>query len=217
MKELNRFAVKDSTTPEARDIEFGFMEPSRQVSKDADMIYAKVYADCVRKGLLTNAEASKHANERGGVFTEEEKAEYIQTLIEFANKDKELKTLKEKAATEEIKQEHVDSVEKELDVIKDRVIYFQNRQNAVFDFTAESKARDAVLLHYVLALVYKDNKPFFEGKDFDTRLKKYEDMASDLNDIVMKKAAWYATALFYGVKDYNEPVNTEDAPVTVQK
>lgn len=203
MKELYKFKVKGME----QETEFAFMEPSKSVSREGDLVYAKTYADCVRRGLLTNAEAAKIANERGGIFTEQEKEDYIKSLQDFLIKEKVLSDAKTNNEPWTVEQES------EVAIIKDKVLYYQNKQDGIFSLTAETKSRDATLLHYALSLTFTGGKAFFEGKDFDARCKLVDDKMDDFRDAVLNRAIWYATALFYGIKNLDEAKYPEDAPV----
>lgn len=192
MKQIHTFKVKSGD----KMVEFGIVEASKAVSREGEMVYAKTYANCVREGLLTNAEASKLATERNGILTEMEKEDYLKALNEYLSKDKEATELK-------AKNEDASLAELACKAAKDRVLFYQNKNDTVFEFTAESKARDAVLLHYALALTIKDGKPYFEGKDYVARTKSYDDKVDEIKDEVMKRAIWVSTALFFGITDLN--------------
>jgi hypothetical protein len=203
MKEIYKFKVKDGD----KTLEFTFMEASKALSRDGELVYAKTFAQCVREGLLTNAEALKLSNERGGVLSEVEKEDYIKNLGEFIKKEKELAELKEKG-------EDVKLLEADVSLLKQVVLAYQSRNDSIFELTAETKARDAALLHYALSLVFLDGKPFFEGKDYNSRLKGMETQTSELRNEVLKRGLWYATAIFFGVKNLEEAKYPEDVSVS---
>lgn len=202
MKELYKFKVNNGE----KDFDFVFMEPSKAASREGDLVYAKVYADCVRQGLLTNAEAAKLTNERGGVFTEQEKDEYIKILGDFLNKEKSLQEEKLKTDNAVL----VGDLEKEVASLREKVLYYQGKQDAVFQLTAETKARDATLLHYAMALTFFEGKNFFEGKDYPTRFKALDERSDDFKERVLARAIWYSTALSYGIKNLDEAKHPED-------
>ncbi len=204
MKELFKFKVKSGDTM----AEFGIVEASKAVSREGEMVYAKTYASCVRNDLLTNAEAAKLSKERGGVLTKDEEDDYAKTFMEYAVKQKDLDS---KPAGEE-----VGVLTDEVKALKDKILAYQNKNDTIFEFTAESKARDAVLLHYALALVVKsDGKPYFEGRDNAARNLSYENSKDPIKDEVLKRAVWYSTALTYGITDLNLALYPGDAQDTV--
>lgn len=193
MKELFAFNVKNGEN----DVSFSFKEPTKMISREAELLYAKTYADCVRQGLLTNAEALKINNQNGGIFTDSEKDEYIKSLTEYLSLEKDISAAKESG-------QDCSEKESEHKIIKDRILSYQSKYDSIFEFTAESKARDTILLFYALSLTYSGDKLFFEGKDFSTRMKNIEEKTDDFRDSVLKRAIWYATAMFYGVKSAND-------------
>lgn len=201
MKEFCKFTVLDND----KTVELTFLEANKLVSRDGEIIYARTYAQCVRSGLLTNAEASKLASERGGVFTETEKDDYVKSLTDYVTKDAQVKIDKEAA-------KDTTALEKEVEELKNKILFYQKKQDNIFEYTAESKARDAVIMHYALSLTMKDGKAFFEGKDYDTRVKNLDERTDTLKDSVFGRAIWYSTAMFYGVKNINEAKYPEDVP-----
>lgn len=200
MKELFKFSVKK----EDGVVEFSFIEPTKAITKEGDLVYKREYAIALRNGLLTNAEALKLSNERGGVFTEDEKTQYIDALTLYVNKEKELED-KKKAG------EDTTLLAQEVSSIREKVLVFQSKNDAIYSNTVESMARDASILHYALALTYNNGKPHFKGNDYNARLQ-----ALDENDVftseILKKAVWYANALYFGIKDLNEAKYPEDVP-----
>lgn len=199
MKELHKFKVKSGDT----ELEFSLVEASRSISREGEMLYAKVHADCVRMGLMTNAEALKLSNERGGVFSENEKDDYIKCLQEYVNKEKQIDELK-------LKNEDVTLLEKDIKNLKESIVAYQGKVDNIYELTAESKAKDTVLLHYALALTHKDGKQYFEGKDYDAKLKNFDAKHDDLKDAVLKRSVWYTTAIFSNIKDLDQVKYPED-------
>lgn len=185
MKTLYKFSVKngDSVT------EFDFVEISKAVSREGEMIYAREYAECIRNKLLSNAEALKIVNERGGVFTDEEKDEFVKNLAIYLEKEKALEMCDEDAR---------EKLKNEFESAKQKVLFYQSKQDEIYTYTAESKSRDAVILHYALALTYTGGKLFFEGKDYNARSKVLE-TSDEFKQNVLKRSTWFATAAFYSI------------------
>ena len=194
MKEIYKFKLKNGDKVE----DFSFMEISKAVAREGEMVYAKEYAECVRNKLLTNAEALKLANERGGVFTDEEKDDYVKALAAYLSKDTELTKSKDNHSSDGSAEAITEKLQTEYDELKQKILGYQSKNEEIYTFTAESKSRDTVILHYALALVYKDGKAFFDGRDYPSRLKNVEAF-SDFQQEVLKRGVWYSTAAFYGV------------------
>jgi len=190
MKVVHTFKIKNGD----KELEFSFIEASKGVIREGEMVYAKKYAECLRAGLLSNAEALKLSNQNGGVFTDEEKDDYVKSLGEFLSKDKEMQDLK-------AKNEDTKLVEEQIKVIKDKILFYQNKNDSIFEFCSESKSRDAVLLHYAFSLTMLDGKPYFPGKNHAERTKSYDENSDAIKDEILKRSIWYATALFYNIQD----------------
>lgn len=222
MKTIHSFTVKNGE----KDEKFDIISPSRAVAKEAEMVYAKTYGQCVRNGLLTNAEAVKISTERGGTLTEEEKAEYAQLLNEFFSKEQAIHASKDKkedvASTDSTvetgtevatpedskkrKKRKETTQEIELRGLRERIIGFQARQDAVLANTAESKARDEAIFFNTLYLTYKDGKQFFEGKNFEEKTAKLDAgvQTDEFLQKVFRKSVWYQAALQFGVQSLSD-------------
>lgn len=195
MKDLYKFTVKDGD----KEVNFTVVEPTRAVTREGDDVYARYFAKSVRSGLLTNEEAIKLSNERGGILSASEKEEYSKILAEYVDKDK---LLNEKKADED----GYSALKEEVEKAKSSVLYYQNKIESIFQFTAQTKARDMLTLFYALSLTYQDGKPFFDGKDFDAKLKNYDSKNDAFFIEVARKAVWYATLLYFGLPDNGESV-----------
>lgn len=189
MKELIKFKMREGET----DIEFSFMEPNKAVITEAEEVNSIAFADLSRKGYLTTHEVVKLYSERGGIFTKDEEEDFKNVLAEYLAEDKKLKDLPVDGTL------NVELTDK-VAVLKEKVLYYYNKQDSIFEKTAERKAREITLWHYALALVFKDGKPFFEGRDYKNRKKLFEDNFSTLKEEVLKRGIWYATAYVSGVK-----------------
>lgn len=203
MKELIKFKVMDGDVVH----EFSFVEPTKGVLKEAEIVNATTYAECLRQGYMTTQEAAKIHSERGGIFTKDEEEDFKKALAEYLIEDKKVKDL----GTDSVDQILVDKVAS----LKDRVLFYYNRQDSIFELTAERKAREVTLWHYALSCVYKDGKNFFDGRDFKNRQKLFDESPSTLKEDVLKRGIWYATAFVSGVKfdDVPFPESFSKTPV----
>lgn len=192
MKELIKFVVKKDDA----DVEFSFNAPSRAALKEGELVYGRYFAECVRAKLLTNAEAILYDEQRGGIFSEQGKAETKSLQERYLAKDEELK----KSDNEETRAK----VTKELEALYNEYLSIKNRQDAVFSSTAESKARQHLIFHYALAMTYKDNQLFFAGKDYEARMEAFESQNTPFLEAVYARAVWYAAAYVSGVQNLSE-------------
>lgn len=189
MKELVKFKVIDGE----KELEFSFMEPSKAVLKEGESVNSVTFANCIREGYLTTQEAIKIYSERGGIFTEAEEEDFKKNLTDYLAADKKYKDSVEAGTPDEI-------AKIEFESLKTKVLHYYNRQDSVFEFTAERKARDITLIHYALALTFLDGKPFFDGKDYKSRQKNFDENTTPLKEAVLRRGVWYATAWTSGVK-----------------
>ncbi len=231
MKIIHSFTV----AKDKQDIKFDIVAPSRSVAKESEMVYAKTYGNCIRNGLLSNAEISKISSERGGILTDQEKEEYSKLVADFFLKEQAINAKKEKneevpvstdeatgeSIPEEIekgkkKRKHKDTTEElEVKALRERILGFQARQDAVFSQTADTKAREESIFFCTLFLTYKDGKMFFEGKNFEEKANKFdaESQSDKFLQNVFRKATWYVSAAQYGISDLSSFPAPEDSDV----
>lgn len=212
MKALHTFTVKkkvkEGENEVTKEVAISIIAPNRSQSKEAEILYAKTYANCMRQGLMTNAEAIKINEERGGVLTEDEKRDNFETLKTYLTKEREaveLVTAKEGETVEEkaAREAKLAECSKQAQELKSKIIAYQAKQDAIFEMTAETKAREEVILFNTLMLTQSENKPFFSGARFEDKIKEFDATEDEFIRRVYRKAVWYITALYYGVDDLN--------------
>ena len=212
MKPLHTFTVKntvkDGDKETVKEISVTIVAPNRAQSKESEIIYAKTYATCMRQGLMTNAEAAKINEERGGVLTDEERKDNFETLKTYLTKEREsaaLSVAKEGEPEEEKTKRELDlaALIGPLKELKAKIIAYQTKQDAIFEMTAETKAREEVIFFNTLMLVQVDGKPFFAGAKYSDKVYIFDSTEDEFVRKVYRKAVWYITALYYGVDDLN--------------
>ena len=159
-------------------------KPNRSLVDESQLFYSAWFGKLVQDyGLLTAPLLDKRFLNDGGVLSKDESASYdalkerqAELIVDYRallNKKEDERTLEE---TEKMK-ELMDSfftVSSELNKV-------ENFQRDLYENTAEYKARQKTISWWVLQLSYqdKDNKeiPLFEGKNFDEKIAKYDDLA----------------------------------------
>ena len=170
-----------------------FTEPNQSQIFELDKFYRKIFSECIREGIMTEAEAKKRFASTGAWTTDEE-AE-IQTLIQkIAYNSAKLLILEEMSP----------DAGKLIDLIQeDRSSMFEliSRKTELLSNTSEGMANEQKVFKYIsLCLCTEDGHRIFDSEE---SLEKYAvDNRDDFSTVVQK-----AYSLVYGIdseKDITE-------------
>lgn len=197
-----------------KSYKFFIRKPTRSMVDAADLHYGIVMADGVKRGLLTSAQLYKRFLNDGGILSEPEKESLENArkrLIELQMEFQKLNINTQRTTTDE---EKLRDVLTEIGEIRNSLQRLELQQSALFDQTAENRARNQAILWYVLYLSYMvDNETgveteifpsnkeveVFSQKDFETRLSIY-DSIEESEDQHMKnviKKIFYFISFWY--------------------
>jgi len=171
---------------------FKILKPNRKLHEQAELVYAIKLSECVKAGLLTKPLLSKRYQNDGGAMSDPEKAEYTKLYLELfkLESDYERLLLKDKKTEEEHKL--MESTLFDLATARRQIQQIEYNQSSLFDQTAENKARNHVIMWWILNLSYiedKDGKidPLFGVGSFEEKIAKYDEI-EDGNDEFSLKA-----------------------------
>jgi hypothetical protein len=151
-------------------------KPSIQLIQEAELYYESIFAECVRRGIMSHPQVRKRMLNDGGVLSEEQKKQYNDLWEQFFNKRVELNKLNEKP---EDNKEKLIILNKEITDVLIKLQDFEEKNTTVYDHTAESIAKNRTTLWYMLNLSYQE----INGKDIaifgpgtiEDKLKIYDD------------------------------------------
>jgi hypothetical protein len=173
-------------------IKFKILKPNRRLHEQAELTYAIKLSECVKAGLLTKSLLSKRYQNDGGAMSEPEKTEYTKLYLELfkLESDYERLLLKDKRTEED--NENLEKLLFGLANARRQIQQIEYNQSTLFDQTAENKARNHVIMWWILNLSYQeleDNKvePLFGIGSVEERLVKYDEV-EEANDEFMLKA-----------------------------
>ena len=196
-KEENGATISITTkVKEKRPIKFGVKKPSHSEKEEAEIVKAAYFAYCVEKGVMTQASLRKRygdssgVHETGGVYTNEEQKQYSilrQKLKEYLE-EYEFASLSTSDKTAEEKNAIFDKIF----TIRRQIIDFENSATMFYQDTAESKARNKFIQFFIVMLAYikpdgvVDWKPYFQGDNFDEKLKHLAKLEDDEDEIYLR-------------------------------
>lgn len=195
---------------------FVVKKPNRSLYDEAELFYGVKLSEGIKAGLLTRALLAKRFNNDGGILSENERDKFAGLYMGLFEKQAKLQKLELKNSKDITKEE---SREKELLIeelgsAREEIQEFEMAQAALFDQTAENRARNKTILWWVLQLSYeKDGDDYievFKGKDFEERLAEYdrfEELEDDFLDEMLKKFSYVVSFWFVTKADSKEQLD----------
>jgi hypothetical protein len=184
-------------------------KPSIQLLQEAELYYESVFAECVRRGIMSHPQVRKRLLNDGGVLSEEQKKQYIDLWESFYSKRVELNTLNKKS---EENKEKIDILSKEITDILIKLQEFEEKNSSIYEHTAESLAKNRTTLWYTLNLSYQEINgkeiPIFGNGSLEEKTKVYDDFdkREDPFEVELIQKFLLVTTLWH----YNSAVKKED-------
>jgi len=208
---------------------FAIKRPTRSEYEEADEVYGAESYRCVRAGMPTNAMLARQYGDDGGFLTKEGKKDYLDIQVKFLELRNEYQRLslaiKRSDDPDKLK-EKIREVEEGLISTRDKMQDFESLESAVFEKTADTKARNKTILWWVTQLSHERNdetgewNPVFSQKDFQGKLGRYDEILESEDEflqLVVQKLGFFITlwalnkAAEPGDFDlYNEEVSLKD-------
>ncbi|MFZ9353555.1 MAG: hypothetical protein ACO25L_01945 [Candidatus Nanopelagicales bacterium] len=168
---------------EKKPFSFKIKKPNRRLIEDADIFYAAKVGEFLKAGLLSKNLILKRLENDGGDLGEESKKEFSEIIARFYEIKTEMDEL-QKVIAEKNTQEDKDKfsdLTNESEDLRFKLAELEQRRNAIFEQSAESKALNKQVFWYILNTTYwnkGDEKaefiPFFEGKTFEEKSDSYD-------------------------------------------
>lgn len=193
-------------------------KPGRQLQEQGELFHGVTLADGIKAGLLTQSLLAKRFANDGGVYSEDEKKEYLSARLKLSELELELQKLfLTKEPTEDETARRAEVI-KEIAVQQDIVQMYNFNLLSLFNQTAETRARNKTVFWWLLHLSYKvegDKEiPFFDGETYEQKLKSY-DAFEDTDDKFINETI--NTFIFYITKWYLGIVSSPEDFVKLDK
>ena len=206
---------KDDGTQETVTKKFALLKPNRRLREDGELFYAAETSRFAKAGVLPKAAWGTILSNGGGSISEQEREQYGNLLLKFRDLSFELQTILIKGEGErtETEKKRSDELINDLDDIRKDIQNFEASQIAIFENTAEAKARNRTILWWVMNLSYEkdgDNfKPIFKGESFEDKLLQYDSFEEEENKFefllgVIRRITYLTTLWFLGRVETNE-------------
>ena len=171
-------------------------KPSRTQLEDGDMFYSIWLNKFIKMGLLTRSMLAKQHLDLGGTLSEDEKQRYAQLYVKLYEQQTIVQRLgiiaDDKMSVDQ--KDRLDRAIAELGVIRKELTDFETVQAAMFEHTADIKARNKTITWYLLYLAHyqvgesddADILPMFDGTDFDEKYSSYQNKDEEEDEIYLK-------------------------------
>lgn len=170
--------------------------PTRSQQVDADMYHAIKFSEYVKLGLLTVEQIAKRQIDIGGVFTEEQQKTYARLQSSMTEKQEMLFRLMQKSDLSDDELSRKRGLAEDIAILRSQISDFEYLKTSVYDLTANVKARNDLILWYILALTQvadvkeESDKieflPMFKGDDHKTRVSRLEEMEDNDDQVLME-------------------------------
>ncbi len=180
--------------------------PSRRELEEAELEFSVEMSKCVKKGILTKAMLAKKYSDTGGLMSENDASNLVDSykkVFDLQNEYSRLEIIQNKTDKQK---DRVEEITKELAEVRRQIVEFESNYQSLFDHTADVKAQNRLILWYVINLTYiqeQDDEapvPYFGSGDFDSRLEKYyerEESDDPIYFLIAKKAATILAFWFF--------------------
>lgn len=192
--------------------------PTRSMYSDAEMFYSVQINKYIKMGLLTIEQLAKRQIDVGGTFSDEQAKHYgkLQSLI--FEKEEMLTRLTAKNDKTQDEIERRDNLSTDVAILRMQITEYEYIRNQVYDHTANSKARNDVILWWLLNIttfgeIHDDNEnvemnPMFVGDNYETKRLYLEELQDDEDPVVLSvfgKLAKIITLWYWmGISDGKE-------------
>ena len=186
---------------------FFLRRPTRAMTDEGELYYGVRLAEGIKAGLLTRALLEKRFDNDGGTRSDDENEEYkkiIDKLQGFHKEQSKILNIEEKKRTP-IQKKRLKELDKEIKPTRRALRNLQLVEDSLYEETAESRARNKVILWWMLHLAHeeegKKETQFFGKGTFEEKLERYDeiDEGENIFDIIVaRKIAYYVSFWFVG-------------------
>lgn len=181
-KKSGETVVTTKKVKEKTPVKIILKKPSRRDLEEAELEYSVEMSKCVKKGILTKAMLAKKYSDTGGLMSEDDAQDLVNSykkMYELQNEHTRLGLVKEKTEAQEAR---MSDIAVEVAATRKAIVEYETNYSSLFDHTADVKAQNRLILWYALMLTYYQGeedekpKPFFVGETFEDKLRYYYEM-----------------------------------------
>lgn len=178
---------------------------NRKLYEQGELFYGVKLSEGIKAGLLTKPQLAKRYKNDGGPLSDPEKKKYAELYLELLKMQDELEKVKLNLddRSEDERVEFASEILSRISTIREELTEYELVQTSLFDQTAETKARNATIMWWVLSLAYMKTEgseqymPVFGDSElYEDKIDVY-DKIEDEGELfwteVVKKFAYFVT------------------------
>ena len=211
--EAEEVVNKDNGETVKNNRKFFLLKPNRKLREDGELFYAAETSRFAKAGVLPRAAWNTILSNGGGSISDKEREVYGELLLKFRDASLELQSIlfKTEDQRSEAEKTRVNELTEDLDSIRKEIQSFESSQIAIFENTAEAKARNRTILWWVLNLAHEELNDKYEevvkGESFNDKLDFYDNLESINNEFlltVLRRFTYLITVWFLGKAETEE-------------
>jgi hypothetical protein len=192
---------------------FCILKPNRRLREDGELFYAAETSRFAKAGVLPRAAWNTILSNGGGSISDKEREVYGELLLKFRDASLELQSIlfKTEDQRSEAEKTRTNELTEELDDIRKEIQSFESSQIAIFENTAEAKARNRTILWWVLNLAHEEMGDKYEevvkGESFNEKLDFYDNLENIDNEFlltILRRFTYLITVWFLGKAETEE-------------
>ncbi len=203
---------KDNGSQETIIKKFAILKPNRRLREDGELFYAAETSRFAKAGVLPKAAWNTILSNGGGSISDQDRELYGNLLLKFRDLSFELQSIliKGEADRTETEKKRVNEILNDLEEVRNDIQSFESSQIAIFENTAEAKARNKAILWWIMFLAFKrdgdEYKPIFEGDNYENKILVYDNLEDDESQnefllAVIRRITYLVTLWFLGKAD----------------
>ena len=206
---------------EKEPIEVQIKRPNRRELEEAELEYSVEMSRCIKRGIFTKAMLAKKYSDTGGLFSEEDAQDYAMRYKEALDQQNEytrLETVKKRTEKQEARFEDLKT---EMALNRKNIVEFESNFQSLFDHTADVKAQNKALMWYCLNLTYVYDEgldkfiPYFEGEEFEDKIKFYYDLEDSDDEFYLELIKKVSTVIAFWY--FNQASTQEEFGELIEK
>ena len=209
-----------------KPVKCAILKPSRSLYEEGELFYSVELSKYIQAGMLTKTLLAKRFANDGGTLTDADQERYAGLYSALHDKEQEVQRIQLDTENAKKRAKKLQDLIIEITSIRQQLVEFESTQSALFDQTAEHKARNRTILWWTLNLAHvkeeddEEFKPLFEGSTFHDKLDSYdsieegeefqEDQSQYHISVAVKKSAYFTSFWYSGQATDKESFDSAD-------
>ena len=159
--EIKQFKTIKKEVP----IKCAIKKPNRSLYEGGELFYSVELSKYIQAGMLTKTLLAKRFADDGGALSKDQQNHYSDLYANLHTKEQEIQRIQLDTDNVKKRAKKLQQLLLEITSLRQQLVEFESTQSALFDQTAEHKARNRAILWWVLHLSYIKDVKNEEGQD----------------------------------------------------